>query len=434
MLIFSVCRRRLERLVKVTPRNATARKESGIAEQRNHLRSRIRAWEQLHPIYMPGLLQYLMTLNATDAAPASLNEKPEIAKLWLPSVIPAAQRAAVCQQGLADIEERLRLVQCNDALENIRYTLKVKTRMIAFKNKNLRGQREGTRSRAVIDRVHRRARALAAKYRSARKAKLALSGPGEWESTSRVLLDGDIRSYQDPERLKNKQGRRGVREDDEVAVAGTTSAVPAERGDLTLFPDDRTRRDGTGETRRTLSWIWTTQHKSANARDATNNNILHSEWAKSRARANRAKEEVMLLKEEMRRTTAFLAWKATWWRDRAAIRPASSSPEMAEALEAYAEEQACLQESLSKSFDELWASPLEVSIPGTQLTIPNTLKSAEGTSLGQGQLVDDNDESDDDEGDDEYDEEEEEEDDVAQPGSSTDNPTAPTDEDMILDL
>lgn len=218
-------------------------------EQQNQLRSRIHAWEQLHPIYMPGLLQYLTTLNTTDAAPASLNNKPEVAKLWLPSTIPSTQRMAVCQPGLASMEERLRTVQCNDALENIRHVLKVKARMIAFKNKNLRGQREGTRSCAVIDRVHGCARASAAKYRAARKAKLALAGPGEWETTFRELLDGDIRSYQDPERLKKKQGRRGVREDDEVMAYGITSAAPSGHTNLTLFQDDQMRQDGTGESR-----------------------------------------------------------------------------------------------------------------------------------------------------------------------------------------
>ncbi|KAF9034897.1 hypothetical protein BJ165DRAFT_1356057 [Panaeolus papilionaceus] len=37
------------------------------------------------------------------------------------------------------------------------------------------------------------------------------------------------------------------------------------------------------------------------------------EWAKSRARSLRATEEVMLLKEEMRRVLAYLKWKSHWW-------------------------------------------------------------------------------------------------------------------------
>jgi len=82
--------------------------------------------------------------------------------------------------------------------------------MVAFKNKNIRGQRDGTRSRTVIDRVHERARVAAERYRVARRAKLALAGSGNWEETLRVLNDGDIQSYQDPKRLRVWAGRRGI--------------------------------------------------------------------------------------------------------------------------------------------------------------------------------------------------------------------------------
>jgi hypothetical protein len=40
-----------------------------------------------------------------------------------------------------------------------------------------------------------------AKYRAAQEAKYALSGEGPWEEVLRVLMDADIRSYQDKNRL-----------------------------------------------------------------------------------------------------------------------------------------------------------------------------------------------------------------------------------------
>ena len=70
-----------------------------------------------------------------------------------------------------------------------------------FEHKNVRGQREGTQSRSVIDWVHARARVAALKYRLARLAKLSLSGPGAWESTLCVLLNSDIHAYSDPEKM-----------------------------------------------------------------------------------------------------------------------------------------------------------------------------------------------------------------------------------------
>ena len=47
---------------------------------------------------------------------------------------------------------------------------------------------------------------------------------------------------------------------------------------------------------------------------------LKTEYAKSRARVNRWKEEVLLVKEEMRRTVAFLLWKAKWWESLVGVR------------------------------------------------------------------------------------------------------------------
>ena len=52
------------------------------------------------------------------------------------------------------MEAKLRRAQCFDALHGLRHTLRVKTRMLHFKRKNIRGQRDGVRSRTVIDRVH----------------------------------------------------------------------------------------------------------------------------------------------------------------------------------------------------------------------------------------------------------------------------------------
>ena len=84
---------------------------------------------------------------------------------------------------------------------------------------------------------------------------------------------------------------------------------------IDLYVETCEKRDGTGETRRMLSWIWTTDSQTPNP-DDDDDEILRVEWAKSRARAARCREEVLLLKEEMRRVVAFLDWKTKWWMDR----------------------------------------------------------------------------------------------------------------------
>ncbi|KDR81126.1 hypothetical protein GALMADRAFT_61075 [Galerina marginata CBS 339.88] len=308
----------------------------------------------LVPIYLPGLLQYRTDLarKATSSQNVPKSEYPEDADLWLPSCLPADVRDSICLGNLSKIEERLRDAQCMDSLHKVRQVLKVKTRMIDFKNKNIRGQRDGTRSRTVIDKIHMKARNAADKYRAARRAKMALAGPGEWEERFRVLEDRDIRGYQDPNRLRLRVGRKGVWDDEQLARAGKDNG--AANGFL-LYNENRTKRDGTGETRRTLSWIWLTSPSTGDNDDK--NEILRVEWAKSRARSMRAEEEVMLLKEEMRRVLEFLRWKADWWMARKASRTGLTK-ELAEGVEGFALTQKNLQTDLANHFRALWKAPL----------------------------------------------------------------------------
>lgn len=365
--------RRIRQMTKERGEGATPRQGASITELRNVLRTRIRNWERLRAVYMPGVLQLQTEMERSSApTPGSASTSPEDADLFLPSQIPPLRREIVCAAGLHAIEERLRIAQCYDALDGIRHTLRVKSRMVIFKNKNIRGQRDGLRSRAVIDRVHQKARAYAAKYRSARKAVLALSGAGAWEASLQPLLDSDIRAYTDPDRIHKRTGRRGtVEEDEEAEGMGESRATAPTSADqrvadgsgIDLRPEVRGARDGTGETRRTLSWIWTTARNTADP-DASDNDILRSEWAKSRARAARATEEVVLLREEMRRVLAFLEWKANWWGLRKEARPVEDRA-LAEGLRAYAEEQAALQHLLCRSFRSIWKTPLSepVEVP-----------------------------------------------------------------------
>lgn len=309
---------------------------------------------------MPGLLQYQSDVHGKDGVSPISAERPEDADLKLPSQVPKESRHQVFVQGLPAVEEKLRTAQCHDALDSLRHILKIKSRLIKFKHKNIRGQREGTRSRAIIDRVHERARATATKYRAARAAKFKLSGPGEWENELRVLVDADVRSYQDPNKLSRKRGRPGTFED---GHASTHMEEGMEMEDFDLRPETRDRRDGTGETRRTFSWIWLTAVNP----DGDGDEILQMEWAKSRARANRAREEVLLLKEEMRRVIEFLKWKSQWWLSKAEDRPADDA--LAEGLLAYSHKQARLHEGLSQHFRTIWRAPLQdTDLPQNQST------------------------------------------------------------------
>jgi hypothetical protein len=315
---------------------------------------------------MPGLAQYQASGVSSSSTSSQFSTttlenspNPENSDIWLPSRIHISHRSRVCQPGLPEIEERVRTAQCFDALDAVRHVLQIKTRMVEFKNKNARGQREGMRSRTIIDRVHERARRAAEKYRVARTAKFQLSGPGDWENSLQILNDKDVRGYQDPDRMKLRTGHLGTLDDDQVdaqgsATSDTTLEPTPITSEFSLFNEVRHKRDGTGETRRTLSWIWTAKPPNITD-DDENDDILRTEWAKSRARVTRCKEEVMLLKEEMRRVIAFLNWKLHWWQEREEKRKNVDSA-LLEGLRAYATKQGILQERLSVDFVRMWQS------------------------------------------------------------------------------
>ena len=167
---------------------------------------------------MPGLLQYqanLVSGSITARYSPHNSDNPEDVDIWLPSQIALVHHSRVCQEGLTDIEEWIWTAQCYDALDAICHALTVKSRMIMFKNKNVRGQRDGLRSRSVINRVHKKAQEQAAKYHTAWEAKYMLCGEGPWEEVLWVLLDGDVRGYQDKNVLHVWKGWPGTLEDEQ---------------------------------------------------------------------------------------------------------------------------------------------------------------------------------------------------------------------------
>jgi len=177
---FKLIRRRICRLAKDAANSSSVLHSGNLTEQRNILRTRLRAWELLLPVYMPGLVPYQTTEKNSTPSTASQSKmtashptgsvlrnsaNPEDTDVWLPSRIPLLHRSRVCQQGLVEIKDKIRMAQCFDTLEAVRHVLRIKTCMVASKNKNVRGQRQSTQSRMVIDRVHERARQAAEKYR-----------------------------------------------------------------------------------------------------------------------------------------------------------------------------------------------------------------------------------------------------------------------------
>jgi len=110
-----LCRHRLKHSAK-NRSHATVGQGALLTKKRNVLCSQIQAWEQIHTIYMPGLLQLWMGTVSFLPNP-SLH--PEENDLWLPSRIPAKQWDAICITNLPAMEDKLWTAQCKDSLDNL---------------------------------------------------------------------------------------------------------------------------------------------------------------------------------------------------------------------------------------------------------------------------------------------------------------------------
>ena len=130
--------------------------------------------------------------------------------------------------------------------------------------------------------------------------------------------------------------------------------------------------DDESEGRRELSWIWVTTRSVPVDRDEFeiaegvlisffNHSYLYLattpgmrvEWAKTHVRANHWREEVLLVREEMRRVVSFLDWKATWWRLQGQRR-SDVRDDIRHGLAAYANRQGHLMQHLAETFAAMW--------------------------------------------------------------------------------
>jgi hypothetical protein len=116
---------------------------------------------------------------------------------------------------------------------------------------------------------------------------------------------------------------------------------------------------------------------------------MRVEWAKSRARAERWREEVLLLNEEMRRILQYFHWTANWWLAHQSLR-SDVTPEVLHGLNAYAAKQANLLQQLVKSFALLWYPELvknNMPIEWPSIYIPVMVTSSDAMDQGLSHFV-----------------------------------------------
>jgi hypothetical protein len=269
-------------------------------------------------------------------------------------------------QGELAEEEWLRLAQAHEGLRDLRRHLRIRTLAHQFKRRHTEGQAAYTKSQALQSSIEVRIKGAVARYRTARTALLSLRGPSDWEDVLQVLEQKDIRGMN--ERTLNEEEKEEERQARLLAGLGPDDDEMDEFGEVVeptvLFSLE------TGEGNRMLSWIWYT----GGVQDVGVNGELHDgtqrkkydynliltvatdirvEWTKARARADRWREELVLLDEEMRRVIVFCNWKAGWWDERRASRTGVSN-ELAEGLWAYAAEQAARERTWEEKWSTKW--------------------------------------------------------------------------------
>ncbi|KAJ7176163.1 hypothetical protein C8R43DRAFT_1084657 [Mycena crocata] len=332
-----------------------ADRENKIQEWRHALLVKIAKFRTLQRVYMPGAATVLEEAEGerdTDIAPP----KPEVVRLFMPSQMPADERDALrgCVAGLLGMEEKLRVAQCANSLVSLRARLHAKGHLIGFRNSNITGQVAATKARTLIELVGERAEGYAKRYRRGWVALMALKG-AEAYPQFRQLLSSDVQLDGDP---------------------GESDARAIKKLGMLSSGRNREPRHLAGTTRRVMSWIWT----AAGALDDKEGRVHESvrvEWARAMARKERWEEEVMLLREEMRRVLRYLTWQAGWWRERAGLR-SDADEAVSAGLHAYALKQAAWHERLGSFWRTKWEIRARTAAEGDCLHWANARLHSDG--------------------------------------------------------
>jgi hypothetical protein len=327
----------------------TADREGKLQERRLAMIGKMRKLRNLQNIFTPGAITALERDEAArdpDAAPIPI----EKVKLYLPSELTGSDLRYGCQRGVAEMEARLRVAQCDDALANIRSRLHAKRFLISFRDCNITGQIRATKSRTLIQQVGERVTASSQKYTQARNALIQLEGADAYPRFKELkqqdlMLDGEV-------------------QDDDALAVKRLKMIAVGKG-------KRTPRHVKGSSKRVMSWIWTAQgsesedeealHECESARSFQESitdllsSAMRIEWSRALARKTRWVEEVLLLREEMRQVLRYLDWQARRWEDKKTGREGQVSGEVQSGLVAYASRQAAFHLRLTAFFKTQWS-------------------------------------------------------------------------------
>ncbi|KAA1479985.1 hypothetical protein DENSPDRAFT_789779, partial [Dentipellis sp. KUC8613] len=365
--------------------DSTARKKVTLQEARNVLQHRIKNWRIVQAVYMPVVSTLIHEAELSNPSNTTSASTPEFEKLWMPSDVPSHLQRTGLASGLVEKEKRLREAECEEALHEIRRFIRIRMGLRHYKSVHVDGpsQKRNTRARTIIQNFTAKRDRQFDRYKAARSALDALDPDPQANWRTRLL----------PMQYKDMVDPSGDDED--------KAEVKGKKGK---------RQAALGEGRREVPWIWCVPQSLTGSipnQDVMSAEEIHESmratYAKSRARVRRWNEEVLLLLEEMRRSVAFLQWKASLWFSRANGR-SSAPPDIQSGIHAYALRQAEIHQALSQSFINRWNPlliKLNLSVEWPTGTLPSSnntqqdLDSGLGGDENEGSIGEDHDEGDD---------------------------------------
>lgn len=234
----------------------TALQSTSIVERRTVLLKRLTRFREIQQIYMPSVDAQVLAHESRSSSTTPVHI--EDAKLFMPSELTSTQREEYCHEGIADTENRLRYAEAFDSLEDLRRQLRTRTYISRFKIKNVTGQKANTRARDKQSTIDASVKSSELRYCRARKALLALRGPGDWEETLKVLHPSDVRGL-------NERGLNDQEKEDERQVR-VKAGLPADD-----FNDVRiiSKPVAVGEGARRPSWLWYSSSTGEDMADPT---------------------------------------------------------------------------------------------------------------------------------------------------------------------
>jgi hypothetical protein len=256
-------------------------------------------------------------------------DRAEDIRIWLPSEIPYSVRHLVCSSAASSIEFDLLQAEVHDCLVNVRRFRRAHNVI----RTNSRGDWKAGSEASVRTRRQRKISDIGAKIDKARICYVnawdrsqVLHPNGSWTNTYKKLEKADI---------------RGPNPADDITDLAMSSGKNHLRG----------TKLGQGTYHQ--SWIWLVALSGSDEPHES----LRLHWCKTAANAERWREELELVQEEMRRVLSYFTWHAQWWQNQIDRRQ-DAEPSLQQALDAHARRQYAIYFDRVVLFASTWIPEL----------------------------------------------------------------------------